>query len=499
MYQLLRSGFPDDRSLPALVWKSSNYSFADLEASAGRYANFLMGLNLQKGDRVAVQVNKSPENLFLYLACLRAGFVYLPLNTAYKPAEVEYFISNAEPAVVVCDPANLTSMELLSSNQPAAPLVFTMDENGDGTLQASARESRVDHATTTSSKSDIAVILYTSGTTGKPKGAMITHGNLISNALTLHRAWGWRAGDVMLNALPIFHVHGLFLGCHLPLMNGSRIIFLPRFDAQAVIGQLPYATVYMGVPTHYTRLLASDALTPAVCNQMRLFTSGSAPLLEKTFHEFEARTGHTILERYGMTETGMNTSNPLLGERRAGTVGLALEGVAARIVDDQGNAVQTGMTGQLEVKGENVFPGYWRMPEKTAEEFTADGFFKTGDLASIDQDHYISIVGRGKDLIITGGLNVYPKEIEIALDKIDGIRESAVIGLPDADFGEAVTAIVVAGPGQESLDPEAIKRTLQQQLANFKVPKHVFFMDELPRNTMGKVQKNLLREKFVPA
>jgi len=496
MYQLFQSRFPGDGSQIALTCDGQNYSFLEIDESASRYANCLYQLNLKKGDRIAVQVEKSPQNLFLYLGCLKAGIIYLPLNTAYKSAELAYFIDDAEPALVVCDPANLDEITALASHQAARPLVYSMDQSGEGSFYAEAQQCTTTADTCACSPSDIAVILYTSGTTGQPKGAMITHGNLVTNALELHQAWGWQAGDVMLHALPIFHVHGLFLGCHLPLLNGSKIILLSRFNAESILSHLPHATVYMGVPTHYTRLLADAALTMDLCKNMRLFTSGSAPLLEKTFHEFEARTGHRILERYGMTETGMNTSNPLDGERKPGTVGQALKGVTTRIVDAGTNPVPIGVTGQLEVKGDNVFPGYWRMEEKTAEEFTRDDFFKTGDLATIDADGYISIVGRSKDLIITGGLNVYPKEVEMAIDRIPGIRESAVIGLSHEDFGEAVTAILVADENEQSLHPDIIIKLLKEKLANFKVPKQIYFVTDLPRNTMGKVQKNILREQF---
>jgi malonyl-CoA/methylmalonyl-CoA synthetase len=495
-YQLFQSRFPGDRLQIALTCEGLNYSFLDIDESASRYANCLYQLNLKKGDRVAVQVEKSPQNLFLYLGCLKAGIIYLPLNTAYKSTELAYFIEDAEPALVVCDPANLEEITKVASHQAAKPLVYSMDQNGEGSFHTRVQQCSPTADTCACSHSDIAVILYTSGTTGKPKGAMISHGNLVTNALELHQAWGWQEGDVMLHALPIFHVHGLFLGCHLPLLSGSKIIFLTRFNSESILAHLPDATVYMGVPTHYTRLLAEDALTMDLCSNMRLFTSGSAPLLEKTFHEFEARTGHRILERYGMTETGMNTTNPLKGERKPGTVGRALKGVATRIVDADAKPVPIGVTGQLQVKGDNVFPGYWRMEEKTAEEFTADAFFKTGDLATIDADGYISIVGRSKDLIITGGLNVYPKEVEMAIDKLPGVRESAVIGLSHEDFGESVTAILVTEENEQSLDPDIIISLLKENLANFKVPKQIHFVSDLPRNTMGKVQKNILREQF---
>jgi malonyl-CoA/methylmalonyl-CoA synthetase len=446
-----------------------------------------MGIN--PGDRVIVQVEKSATNLMVYFACLRAGFIYVPLNTAYQQHEIDHFVADADPALVICDPSN----EHLYRESGRCP-VLTLDGDGQG-LGSAPVPNAYDIVVTSSD--DVAVILYTSGTTGKPKGAMITHGNLTANGLCLLETWCWQPGDVLLHALPVFHIHGLFVATHLAVLNNSPMLFLPKFDPARVIEAMPKATVYMGVPTNYTRLLANPSFTAETCRNMRLFTSGSAPLREQTFEEFRARTGHTIVERYGMTETGMNTSNPVAGLRKPGTVGPPLPGVATRIVDASGNEVPAGTTGDLLVRGANVFKGYWRNPVKTAEEFDADGFFRTGDLALVDEDGYISIVGRNKDLIITGGLNVYPKEIESVIDQIPGVIESAVIGLPDADFGEAVTAVVV--PDDNALlDETAIITHLKATLANFKVAKHVFFVAELPRNTMGKVQKNLLRDQFNP-
>lgn len=495
-YNLLQSKFPRDGSQPCLETQHVTHSYADLEEEAGRCANALRQAGLVKGDRVAVQVHKSPQNLFLYLGCLQAGLIYLPLNTGYTRTELEYFMADAEPGMVICDPGKLQQVSGIASRQKHIPQVRTLDAHGAGSFTDAARSTHSKGETATCTKDDIAVILYTSGTTGKPKGAMITHGNLQSNGLVLHRAWGWQKDDIMLHALPLYHVHGLFLGCHLPLLNASKIIFLDKFDTDLVIRELPRSTVYMGVPTHYTRLLGNTDFRAHICSNMRLFTSGSAPLLEKTFTEFQERSGHTILERYGMTETGMNTSNPLSGMRKAGTVGPVLDGVEVRIVNDKADPVADGATGQLQVRGENVFKGYWRMPEKTAEEFTADGFFKTGDLATMDNDQYISIVGRSKDLIITGGLNVYPKEIETIIDCMEGVTESAVIGLAHADFGEAVAAIVVRDDSPDPITETDIISSLKRNLANFKVPKKVVFMASLPRNTMGKVQKNFLRDQF---
>ena len=496
IYSFFESRFPSNREQTFIEDEHGNrWSYADLEMESARYARFLTALGVQKGDRVAVQVDKSAGALFLYLACLRAGFIYLPLNTAYLENEISYFMENARPFVFVCRPEVRAMIEALANRHEVTD-VFDMDSRGKGDLTEKAGALSADFDPVNCDRDDVAVILYTSGTTGQPKGAMITHANLADNGLALHRAWGWQQDDVLLHALPIFHIHGLFVACHCVLLNGSKMIFLSRFDIPTVIRMLPRATVFMGVPTFYTRLLSDPAFGPDACRNMRLFTCGSAPLLEQTFEEFRARTGHTILERYGMTETGMNTSNPLQGPRLAGTVGFPLPGVTVRIVDDMGQEVPAGTVGQLQVKGKNVFKGYWRMPEKTAEEFTPDGFFKTGDMAKIDAQGYISIVGRSKDMVITGGYNVYPKEIESILDDMDGIEESAVIGLPHPDFGEAVAAVIVLSPGSASLSENEVISRLKGKLANFKIPKRVFFIDALPRNAMGKVQKNILRERY---
>jgi malonyl-CoA/methylmalonyl-CoA synthetase len=374
--------------------------------------------------------------------------------------------------------------------------IYTLDTDGQGTLTEESRSLGDEFDTCRVSHDATAVLLYTSGTTGRPKGAMLTHANLAANALTLHQAWGWGPNDVLLHALPLFHIHGLFVACHCVLLNGTKMILLPKFDVTTVIQSLPKATVFMGVPTFYTRLLADAGFSRDICGHMRLFVSGSAPLLPQTFDEFQQRTGHTILERYGMTETGMNTSNPLDGPRRPGTVGKPLPGVSTRIVNDRDQPLPAGEVGQLQVKGDNVFKGYWHLPEKTAAEFTADGYFRTGDLARMDDDGYVAIVGRTKDLIISGGLNIYPKEIESYLDKIDGVLESAVIGAAHPDFGEAVVAVVVRAPGREDVTETGLLARLKQLIASYKVPKRVFFAAELPRNTMGKVQKNLLRERY---
>ncbi len=496
LYTQLTENFPADRSQTVLETpEGRTMSYADFEAGSGRIARLLMDCGVQPGDRVAAQIEKSPEALLLYLAVLRCGGVYLPLNTAYKGGEVAYFLGDAEPRVLVCDPkAEDTLTE--TAKQAGTDVVLTLGGDGAGSLTERSRDLDPEVGVVAREADDLAAILYTSGTTGRSKGAMLSHDNLGSNTLTLRDYWGFTANDVLIHALPIFHTHGLFVATHCVLLSGARMLFLNRFDADTVIDLLPRATAMMGVPTFYTRLLANPRLTKDVCAGMRLFISGSAPLLADTFQEFEERTGHRILERYGMTETTMSTSNPLDGERIAGTVGHPLPGVEARIADEQGNPLPQGAVGVLEVKGPNVFKGYWRNPEKTAEEFRLDGFFITGDLATIDERGYVQIVGRAKDLIISGGFNVYPKEVELCIDGIDGVDESAVIGLPHPDFGEAVVAVVKRQDGAPEVTAEAIQDTTKAELANFKVPKKVFFVDELPRNTMGKVQKNVLRDAY---
>jgi malonyl-CoA/methylmalonyl-CoA synthetase len=486
VYNLFSSGAKLGTSFIKDNQGNTRYFYDQFDSLTSQYANLLRTSGIKAGDRVMVQVEKSPESLLFYFACLRFGCIYLPLNTAYKVDELAYFINDAEPTLILCDPKRESLFRQLSSAK-----IFTLDN--EGRINADLDDQIFDTADRLAD--DVAVIIYTSGTTGRPKGAMISHGNIESNSKVLSKSWGWQTNDVMLHALPIYHVHGLFVGSHLPVMNGSPITFLNRFDASEIIALLPKSKVYMGVPTNYTRLLAQPELTRESCKNMRLFISGSAPLLTHTFNDFSERTGHTIIERYGMSETGMNTSNPLTGDRKGGTVGPPLSGVTCRIVDDQGIQVAKNKTGHLELKGPNVFTGYWCMPEKTAAEFSSDGFFRTGDLANQDEDGYISIVGRNKDLIISGGLNVYPKEIEMLLDNLDGVAESAVIGLPDPDFGEAVSAVIVTD-GTKKLQPTDITAYVKEKVANFKVTKHVFFVDELPRNAMGKVQKNKLREMF---
>ena len=499
LYATLRDGFPADLDSIAIETADGEpryYTWRDLDRGTAMLANLLASLELPSGARIAVQTEKSVEALMLYLAVLRAGLVYLPLNTAYQKGEIEYFIVNAEPSVVVCARKNFGWVSRIAFTAGTAH-VYTLDDDRSGSLLQRAAVHSDRHTPVPRAADALAAILYTSGTTGRSKGAMLSQGNLLSNALTLKTYWGWKAGDVLIHALPIFHVHGLFVASHGALLGGSKMIWFGRFDPKAVIARLPDATVFMGVPTLYVRLLGEAALTRAACAHMRLFISGSAPLLIETFNDFRERSGHTILERYGMSETVMLTSNPYDtndGERRGGTVGFALPGVGVRIVDDAGAPCPTGEIGNLQVRGPNVFKGYWRMPEKTKEEFSADGWFKTGDVGKIDARGYVTIVGRSKDLIISGGYNVYPAEIEGVLNDMPGVAESAVVGVPHVDFGEAVVAVVVARNGHTP-DATALIAELKSKIANFKVPKHVFVVAELPRNAMGKVQKNLLREQ----
>lgn len=471
-----------------------SYTYADIDNRSASIASFLSGLGIETGDRISVQVEKSPETLCLYLACLRAGFVFHPLNMAYTSSELEYFLNNAEPAAVICDPANEIAIKQIA-DAAGAKSIFTLDGDGNGTLTERAAEVTADFDVVPRDKDDMAALLYSSGTTGVPKGIMLTHSNLLRNTEALVEAWGFTDNDRLLHALPIFHVHGLFVAIGCVMLSGASMRWLPSYNPKEVMRYLPECTVLMGVPTYYTRLLAQSDFGTGMASNIRLFVSGSAPLLEETFVEFEARTGHRILERYGMTETNMNTSNPLDGDRKPGTVGPPLPGVEVRIVDTDGNTLANDEIGNLQVKGPNVFVGYWKMPEKTAEDFTEDGFFNTGDKGKIDDDGYVSIVGRAKDMVITGGLNVYPKEVELFIDDLPGVKESAVIGVPHADFGEGVVAVVVPETMNETREVDVID-ACKTELANFKVPKRVVFVDELPRNTMSKVQKNVLRDSY---
>ncbi|MCO5135030.1 MAG: malonyl-CoA synthase [Phyllobacteriaceae bacterium] len=469
-------------------------TYGDFLKMAARYAHAVAAAGVGPGDRIAVQIAKSPEALALYVASVQAGAIFLPLNTAYMPAEVEYFVGNAEPKLVVCDPSGREALAPITEN--AGAVLETLAADGSGTLSARAEGQPEAFDTVARGPDDLAAFLYTSGTTGRSKGAMLTHDNLLSNAETLREVWRFTADDRLLHALPIFHTHGLFVAVNTVTAAGGSMIWLPGFKLDEVISHMPDATSMMGVPTFYTRLLDDARFTRELVAHMRLFTSGSAPLLAETHVAFEERTGHRILERYGMTETNMNTSNPYDGERRAGTVGFPLPGVELRICNPEtGEELSQGDIGVIEVRGANVFKGYWRMPEKTREEFRDDGFFITGDLGKIDEDGYVHIVGRAKDLIISGGYNIYPKEVELLLDEQEGVLETAVIGIPHPDFGEAVVAAVV--PQKDvSLCEEDILEAIRDKIARFKQPKRLFVVDELPRNTMGKVQKNLLRDRF---
>lgn len=509
LFLALRAAFPTDLDQVAIETADGPdaplyYTWRDLEVASAMIANLLESLELPAGSRVAVQVDKSVEALALYLAVLRAGHVYLPLNTAYQAGEIEYFVGNAEPAVVVCTPENFDWVSRIAFAS-GAQNVFTLGDDRRGSLLERAAGQPREHQPVVRQGGDMAAILYTSGTTGRSKGAMLSHANLLSNALTLKDYWDWQApdpatgrgGDVLIHALPIFHVHGLFVASHGALLNGSRMIWFSKFDPRAVVARLPQATIFMGVPTMYVRMLAEPGLDREACAGMRLFISGSAPLLIETFTDWQQRTGHTILERYGMSETAMLSSNPCRpadGERRGGTVGFPLPGVGLRVVDKRGLALPQEEIGNIEVKGPNVFKGYWRMPEKTADEFTSDLWFRTGDVGKIDRHGYVHIVGRSKDLIISGGFNVYPAEVEAALNELPGVAESAVIGVPHPDFGEAVVALVVPRHGLRP-QPDALILGLKARIAKFKVPKRVLVVDELPRNTMGKVQKQLLRDR----
>ena len=485
----LEQGFEANAGQTALLWADrDDWTYRDLLNHINRAAVELQTFGVHPGDRVFVQVQKSAENLALYLACLKLGLVYVPLNTAYTEAELDYFVGDAEPVLYVGDQARAdVACAKLRTGNAQQLLDFGSSDSGDRIEQSVATEPRESR--------DLAAILYTSGTTGRSKGAMLSHGNLSSNARSLSDEWGWQPTDVLLHALPIFHVHGLFIASHCALLNATPMIFLEKFEASQVMARLPDATVMMGVPTFYTRLLDRQDLNPAYVAHMRVFICGSAPLTEQTFGEWEQRTAHLILERYGMSETIINTSNPLQGDRVAGTVGYALPGQQVRVADEAGVPVPAGEVGMIEVAGPNVFQGYWRMPEKTAEELRDDGFFITGDLGVQDEDGRLSIVGRSKDLVISGGYNVYPKEVEAVLDEMPEIIESAVIGVPHRDFGEAVVAVVVASGAEVTL--QDVDAALGSRLARFKQPKHVVNVAELPRNTMGKVQKNLLRDRHV--
>lgn len=486
LYALFRRNFSNDLEKTFLLTETGrSFTYGALDDTSAQYANALRELGVKPGDRVAVQVEKSVESIFLYLACLRLGAIYLPLNPAYTKSEMEYFLGDSTPRVIVAKPG--------SENLYPGFQILTLGTDGNGTLPNVTKSQSKVCEPVFRSPHDIAAILYTSGTTGRSKGAMLSHENLTSNALTLVEAWKFSSSDTLLHALPLFHTHGLFVALSCVLLSGSRMIFQSKFDAALVLENLKKCTVFMGVPTFYTRLLAHPELSSENTKQMRLFISGSAPLLAETHREFKERTGHEILERYGMTETTMLCSNPYEGKRVPGSVGLPLPGVEVRIADSEGRALPQGETGVIEVRGPNVFHGYWQMPEKTKQEFRADGFFITGDVGKIDEQGYVHILGRAKDLIISGGFNVYPKEIESVVDALPGVQESAAIGVPHPDFGEAV---VVVATTKIPLEEAIVIRHCKEHLANFKTPKRVIFVEDLPRNAMGKVQKNILREKL---
>jgi len=493
-YEQFRDSFSRNNGRRALdVPGGESWSYGDLAAEVERIDGWLRSLGLEPGDRVSVQVQKSPQALCLYLASLRGGFVFHPLNPGYTASEMDFFLGNAQPALLVCESSRREELQALASRHGVRRL-YTLDADGSGSLLTAAAGAEAPSEPAPRSGRDMAALLYSSGTTGVSKGIMLTHDNLRSNARTLVELWGFSSADQLLHALPIYHVHGLFVATHCALLSGAGTHWLPGFDVDAVLAALPRSTVMMGVPTYYTRLLGSVAFDARRCEGMRLFISGSAPLQPATFHAFEERTGHRILERYGMSETGMSSSNPLYGERRVGSVGPPLPGVEARVVDAVGAEVPAGGVGELQVRGPNVFSGYWRLPDKTREEFTEDGFFRTGDQASIDSDGYLSIVGRARDMIITGGLNVYPREVEIVLDAHPQVAESAVFGVPHPDFGEAVVAVLV--PAGAAVNTAQLAADLSRQLAPYKLPKRLIELQALPRNSMGKVQKKLLRERY---
>jgi malonyl-CoA/methylmalonyl-CoA synthetase len=494
LFSRLFDGLDDPSRLAIETIAGARISYGELISRAGQMANVLVGRGVKAGDRVAAQTEKSVLGLVLYLATVRAGAVYLPLNTAYTLNELEYFITDAEPSLVVCDPSKAQGIGAIAAKVSAK--VETLGPDGKGSLTDAAEKAMPEFETVARADDDLAAILYTSGTTGRSKGAMLTHDNLASNSLSLVDYWRFTDKDVLIHALPIYHTHGLFVASNVTLFARAAMIFLPKFDPEAIIKLMARATVLMGVPTFYTRLLQSPALNKDSTKHMRLFVSGSAPLLADTHREWFARTGHAVLERYGMTETNMNTSNPYDGERVAGAVGHPLPGVSVRVTDPEtGKEISREAIGMIEVKGPNVFKGYWRMPEKTKSEFRDDGFFITGDLGKIDAKGYVHILGRGKDLVISGGFNVYPKEIESEIDAMPGVIESAVIGVPHADFGEGVTAVVVCDKAA-GVDEALVLKGLEGRLAKFKMPKRVIVVDELPRNAMGKVQKNILRDTY---
>lgn len=496
LYSAFQSRFPADLLTPFIQLRDGTaVSYADLQVISGKVAALLADLGVLPGDRVAAQVEKSAEALLLYLACLRAGVVYLPLNTAYTGDELDYFLKDAAPTVFVCDPAHSSTLHARAQKNGVTHCL-TLDAKGAGTLMERAGALDWDFKTVERDTQDIAALLYSSGTTGKPKGVMLSHGALHANAAALHKAWAFTSEDVLLHALPVFHTHGLFVATNTVLMNGTSMIFHSHFDTSAVIQDIPKATIFMGVPTYYTRLLRDLEFNADSCRSIRLFISGSAPLLDETFKAFSDRTGHTIVERYGMTEAGIITSAHPDKPGAAGTVGFPLEGVEVRIRDDEDKPLADGETGSVQIQGRSLFSGYWQKPEKTADDMTADGFFRTGDVGRLEADGQLTLVGRAKDMFISGGFNVYPKEIEQILDAMSGIEECAIVGLHHPDFGEAGLALIVTEPGAE-LDLTQLRMDLKAKLANYKVPKLILTVESFPRNAMGKVQKNVLRESFL--
>ena len=493
LYLRYREGFPKDLSTPCIELKDGSIiSYKELEDQSSQYANGFSNLGLKPGDRVSVQVNKSPEVLYIYLACLRSNIIFHPLNTAYKDHELSFLLEDADPALFICEKEVYEKIDSLNLKHPPSH-IFTIQIQHKDSIQAIKLAGI--HEVVDCSEDDTAALLYSSGTTGRPKGIMLTHGNIGTNAMSLKEAWEFTANDCLLHALPIYHVHGLFVALGCVFLSGSKMLWLDNFEVNEVLNQLPKCTVMMGVPTYYTRLINNKGLTSKVTQNLRIFISGSAPLLEETFMDFYSITGHKILERYGMTETNIISSNPISGKRKSGTVGLPLEGQQVRITNNDSEPVGADEIGNIQVKGPNVFKGYWKLAQKSKEDFSLDNYFNTGDQGYFDEDGYLIIVGRNKDMIISGGLNVYPKEIESFIDKIEGVYESAVIGLEDADFGERVVAVIVKDENSKVIE-ENIISDMKLQMAGYKVPKQIFFSKELPRNAMGKVQKNFLRDKY---
>ena len=486
LYVAIDRVFDSEGESPFLHTETKTWTYGQFRSLTRSTVGALRQLGILRGDRVLAQGGKCPQSLALYLACLQLGVVYVPLNTAYTRREVDYFINDTEPALLV-------SNKPIESAESYPFPVLTIDDHGRGTLSDFVAQATPDEHVEELDAEDLAAILYTSGTTGRSKGAMLSHGNLMSNAMALIKYWDWQPNDVLLHALPIYHVHGLFVATHCAILTGTQMVWHEKFEVERVLEDLPRCTVMMGVPTFYSRLLDDDAFRAKVVSNMRLFISGSAPLSEQTFFRFQERTGMQILERYGMSETLMNTSNPVDGERVPGTVGFPLPGVEIQVVNDEGEIRPSGEVGGIEVRGPNVFDGYWRMPEKRTTEFRANGFFKSGDMGFLNGEGRLTIVGRDKDVVISGGLNIYPAEIESAIDEYDGIVETAVVGAPHPDFGEGLIAVVVA---TRPVDLTVLREFLSDRLASFKHPKALKQVEQLPRNAMGKIQKNSLREQF---